>query len=47
VGHSIQQSLVDLDARARQAVRAELGRVTVADLAAGVALAAAPVSAGG
>jgi Rrf2 family protein len=34
VGHSIQQSLVDLDARARQAVRSELERVTVADLAA-------------
>lgn len=38
VGHSIQQSLTDLDARARQAVRAELDRVTVADLAAGVAV---------
>ena len=36
VGRSIQQSLIDLDARARQAVRAELDRVTVADLAAGV-----------
>ena len=36
VGRSIQQSLTDLDARARQAVRAELDRVTVADLAAGV-----------
>ncbi len=38
VGRSIQQSLVDLDARARQALRAELERVTVADLAAGVTL---------
>ena len=36
VGRSIQQSLTDLDTRARQAVRAELDRVTVADLAAGV-----------
>jgi Rrf2 family protein len=36
VGRSIQQSLTDLDARARQAVRTELDRVTVADLAAGV-----------
>ncbi len=36
VGRSIQHSLTDLDARARQAVRAELDRVTVADLAAGV-----------
>ena len=36
VGRSIQQSLTDLDALARQAVRAELDRVTVADLAAGV-----------
>lgn len=36
VGRSIQQSLTDLDARARQAVRSELARVTVADLAAGV-----------
>jgi Rrf2 family protein len=38
VGRSIQQSLTDLDARAREAVRAELDRVTVADLAAGVAV---------
>ena len=44
VGHAIQQSLVDLDARARQAIRAELGRVTVADLAAGVAVSAAPAA---
>jgi DNA-binding IscR family transcriptional regulator len=36
VGRSIQHSLVDIDARARRAVRAELDRVTVADLAAGV-----------
>ena len=36
VGRSIQHSLTDLDARARQAVRAELDRVSVADLAAGV-----------
>ena len=36
VGRSIQQSLTDLNARAREAVRAELERVTVADLAAGV-----------
>ena len=36
VGRSIQQSLTDLDVRAREAVRAELDRVTVADLAAGV-----------
>jgi Rrf2 family protein len=38
VGRSIQQSLTDLDVRARQAVRAELDRVTVSDLAAGVAV---------
>ena len=38
VGRSIQQSLVDIDARARRAVRAELDRITIADLAAGVAL---------
>lgn len=44
VGRSIQQSLVDLDARAREAVRAELERVTVADLAAGVAVMAASAS---
>lgn len=36
VGRSIQHSLVDMDARARSAVRAELDRITVADLAAGV-----------
>ncbi|HEY5787388.1 MAG TPA: Rrf2 family transcriptional regulator [Microlunatus sp.] len=36
VGRSIQQSLTDLDARARQAVRTELDRVTVADLATAV-----------
>lgn len=36
IGRSVQGSLVDLDARARDAVRAELGRVTVAELAAGV-----------
>jgi len=36
VGRSIQHSLTELDAHARQAVRAELDRVTVADLAAGV-----------
>ena len=36
VGRSIQRSLTELDAHARQAVRAELDRVTVADLAAGV-----------
>jgi Rrf2 family protein len=36
VGRSIQRSLTELDAHARQAVRTELDRVTVADLAAGV-----------
>src|SRR4051812_16484489 len=36
VGRSVQDSLTDLDTRARSAVRAELARVTVADLAAGV-----------
>jgi Rrf2 family protein len=36
VGRSIQRALTELDAHARQAVRAELDRVTVADLAAGV-----------
>lgn len=36
VGRSIQGALVDLDARVRGAVRAELARVSVADLATGV-----------
>lgn len=45
VGRSVQQSLVDLDARVRDAARSELARVTVADLAAGVVAGAATGSA--
>lgn len=39
VGRSVQSSLVDLDARVREAVRSELAGVSVADLAAGVSVA--------